>query len=105
MYATFSCFQTMIWLPVWNIFNVHMYVVAHRGGMNAMRESALKADCGKNPLPHSRNKPKSALRLAFWFSALPAHLFISSSSHCHTVVLLLYLTYAFFCAQLQEMAH
>ena len=48
--AVFPCVQTMVWLPVFGIFNVAqmlMHVIAHRGCMDTIRESALETDSGR----------------------------------------------------------
>ena len=48
--AVFSCVQTMVWLPMLRIFNMHTDVDAcsfTRGWTNVIRESALKADSGE----------------------------------------------------------
>ena len=50
-----------------------MHVIAYRGCMNVLRESALKADREKNLLSHHRVKPESVLHLAFQSSAVPTN--------------------------------
>ena len=49
--AVFSCVQTMVWLPVFGIFNVcaqmMMHTIAHGGWTDSIRESALEVDSGR----------------------------------------------------------
>ena len=57
--AAFSCVQTLVWLPMFGIFNVSTDVNRlnaynkHRGCTNTVRESELKADCSQkiSPVP------------------------------------------------------
>ena len=48
-----------------------MQAIAHFGCVDTVRESALKVDLEKNPLPHRGIEPASA---AFRSDALPAEL-------------------------------
>ena len=55
----------MVLLPVFGIFNVLTDVDPdnyHRGCMDIVRESALKADSGRKLLPHWKLEPASVLR-------------------------------------------
>ena len=62
----------MIWpYPVLGIFYVHTDVDACGGCINTVRESALRVDWEKNPLPHGGIEPAS---VACLFNALPAEL-------------------------------
>ena len=70
-----SCVQTMVWLPVFGIFNVRTDVNActHTGGgggggglADAARESALKVDSGRNiPCRTGDLNPPQYCALAF----------------------------------------
>ena len=46
VHVVFLCVQTKVWLPVLGIFNVgtDVYVIAHEGCMDTIREYALKVD-------------------------------------------------------------
>ena len=95
--AVFSCVQTMVWLAVFVICNVHTHVDAsdctrglyghrtsvstvrvsapyecqHRTSVSTVRVSAQEVDSGrKHPLPHRGLEPASVLRLAFQSDAL-----------------------------------
>jgi len=65
----------------WSVFEILtrtqtlMHAIAHEGCTYTVRESALKADLEKNPLPHPGLKPASVLRLAFQLDVLPIELF------------------------------
>ena len=59
------------------IFNMCTNVDAHGGCTDTVRESALKADWEKNPLPHQVLEPMSALHLAFQSDILPNELSLS----------------------------
>ena len=45
----YFCVQTLVWLPVFRIFNMRtlMHVIAHWGCMNNVRESTLKMNSGE----------------------------------------------------------
>ena len=71
--------QTMVWLPVFGIMNVHTDVDAcdctrglHEHSKRVFTGSWL---WGKNPLLHRGLEPVSALRLAFQSGTLPTELF------------------------------
>ena len=74
--VVFSCVRTMVWLPVFGIFNVHTDVDA----CDCTRElyGHRKRVCTgsylweKNPLPHRGLEPASVLRLAFQSDRLPS---------------------------------
>ena len=51
-----------------------MVVIAHEGGRDSVRESALQVDWEKNHLPHRGLGSISVLHLAFWLDVLPAEL-------------------------------
>ena len=51
-----------------------MYVIAHMGCMDTVRESALGADWEKISLPHQGFEPMSVLHLAFQLDAPPTGL-------------------------------
>ena len=78
--AVFSCVRTMVWLPVFGIFNVAqtlMLVIAH--GSRAERTLWVSICTGswlweKNLLPHRGLEPASVLRLAFQSDAVPTEL-------------------------------
>ena len=55
--------------------------------MNIVRESALKVDWEKNPLPHRGLEPASVWRLAFQSDVLPTELFPPSEA-CLIIILL-----------------
>ena len=76
--VVFSCVQTMAWLPVFGIFNVHADVDACdcTQGLYRHRESALEADRQKNPLPQRVLEPASVLCLAFKSDALLTELYL-----------------------------
>ena len=47
VHVVFSCIQTKVSLPMLGILNVHMDVIAHKGYMETIGESALKVDSGR----------------------------------------------------------
>ena len=57
------CAQTMV------------HAVAHGSCTDTLRESALKVDWEKSPLPHQGLEPTSVLRQALQSDALPTELF------------------------------
>ena len=65
MSAVFPSVQTMLWLPVFRIFNVHTEVSACSctWGLYRHCKRALEVDWEKNPLPHQGLEPTSVLRL------------------------------------------
>ena len=67
--VVFSCVQTMVWLPVFGIFNL-------RTGVD---ECSCTQGRDKNASPYQGLKPASALCLAFPLNVLPAEL---SLPHC-----------------------
>ena len=81
MNAVFSCVQTMVWLPMFRIFNTFspqtlMHAIAQGGCTDTVRESALEIDCGRKILCRTGdpNPRQSLLRLAFQSDALPTEL-------------------------------
>ena len=79
MHVVFLGVQTVVWLPVFGIFNVCTGFDAGNGTQelctNVVGESALIVDAGrKNLLPHMGLEPMSALCLAFQSDAVPTEL-------------------------------
>ena len=61
-----------------------IHAIAHRGYTDDTRESALKADCEKNPLLHLGTEPVSAVCLS---DAVPSQLHLATTQWCiHTLV-------------------
>ena len=61
--TVFLCGQTMVWLPVFAIFNVRTDADAHGGFIDPIREPALEADSWRNiPCPTGIPKPASAFQ-------------------------------------------
>ena len=84
--AVCLCVQTMLWLPVFGIFNVLTDVDAcdcTRGLYRHCKSLHWKLALGeKNPLPHQGLEAASVLCLAFQSDALPTEL---SPPHCIVV--------------------
>ena len=76
--AVFSCVQTMVWLPVFGIFNMHTDVDACdcSPGMYGHRKRVCTGSWlwEKNPLPQRGLEPVSVLRLTLQSDALPTEL-------------------------------
>ena len=79
--AVFSCVQTMVWLPVFGIFNVCaqmimlMHAIAHGGCTETVRESALEVDSGRKiPCCTGDSNPREYCARAFQSDALPTEL-------------------------------
>ena len=73
--VVFLCVQTMVYgcqnLEYLTCTQILMNAIAHGGGTDTVRESALETDWEKNPLPHRGFEPASVLRLAFQSDAGP----------------------------------
>ena len=67
-----------------------MHAIAHWGCTDTVRESALKVDWEKNPLPHRGIEPASA---ACRSDALPTELTPPPPTHTHTHIYLCNLIY------------
>ena len=81
MSAVFSCLQTMVWLPVFRIFNTLspqtlMQAIALGGCTDTVTESALEVDSGRKiPCCTGDSNPRQSVsRLAFQSDALPTEL-------------------------------
>ena len=76
--AVFLCVQTMVWLPMFGIFNTHTDVPACNctQGLYGHRKRVCTESWlwEKNPLLHRGLEPASRLRLAFQSNALPTEL-------------------------------
>ena len=72
--AVLLCVQTIVWLIVFGIFNVHTESDASdftQGYMNIIGDFALTVDWEKNPLMHNGSEPVSVWHLAFQSDAVP----------------------------------
>ena len=72
--AVLLCVQTIVWLIVFGIFNVHTESDASdftQGHMNIIGDFALTVDWEKNPLMHNGSEPVSVWHLAFQSDAVP----------------------------------
>ena len=87
VFAVFLCVQTMVWLPVFAIFNMSTVVDAcecTRGLYGHCRR--VCSECWlweKTPLPHWGLKPVSVLHLAFQSDALPTELSLPTHASLH----------------------
>ena len=87
--AVFSCVQTLLWLPVLGIFNMHTAVDACDCTWGLYRH--CKRVCAgswlweKNPLPHRGPELVSVLHLAFQLDALPTELSGCPELDCKSV--------------------
>ena len=73
--AVFSCVHKMVWLPVFEVFNVRTLVDTFdctQSSTDTVRKSALKVSWKKNP--HQELKFMSVLQQAFQLEALPNEL-------------------------------
>jgi len=75
MSAVLSSVQTMVWLTVFWIFNVHTHVDGCNFTHGMYGHLHWRSTLGEeNPLPHWGLEPASLLRLAFQSDALPTEL-------------------------------
>ena len=73
--VVFSCVQTMVWLSLSGIFNVHTDDDAHGECMDTVRESALEADLGRKiPCHTGDSNPHQYCGWFFQSDPLPSEL-------------------------------
>ena len=79
--AVFLCVQTIVWLPMFRIFNVRTEVNAHSctWGLYKHCKRTLEVDWEKNPLPYQGLEPASVLCLVCQSDALPTDGLVVSS--------------------------
>ena len=97
MYATLSCFQTMIWLPVWGIFNVHSCVDAcgcTQEWYECHERVSAESWLWEKTLATQQKQTQVSIAPGFlvqrstsWATSPPVHFVIYSLPHCCFVTL------------------